>query len=226
MPHSLTLRGSSILERYFSEIIRLIYTRLDSPAGNDSFKLRLVRFYHLVSALYDPQRGYGADYFIAASDNVQEGSFVPVYLKIILPLTQQLAKPLDRKCAVISLTKTLTFSAKFALKYVKGWGLTCEALIKLLEMPPLPTTNDGIVVEQDVDDLSFGVGFTQLNTCKRQPRDIWPEVTDVKPWVGQYYIAANQTHDGKLLPWIRERLNPEKPELAQAFISYLNMSTA
>jgi exportin-2 (importin alpha re-exporter) len=217
---------SSLLVKYFSEIVCLIYTRLDSPAGTDSFKLRLVRFYHLVSALYDPQRGYGADYFIAASDNVQEGSFVPVYLKIVLPLTQQLAKPLDRKCAAVSLIKTLAFSEKFAVKYVKGWGLTCEALIKLLEMPPLPVTDDSVVVEQDVDDLSFGVGFTQLNTCKRQPKDIWPEVTDAKSWVGRYYIAADQAQSGKLMPWVRERLNPENPELAQAFFSYLNMSTA
>jgi exportin-2 (importin alpha re-exporter) len=203
---------------YFPEILRIIYSRLDSPNVTEAFKLRLIRFYHLVSALYDPQRGYGADYFIAASDTVQDGLFVPLYLKIILPLTQQLAKPLHRKCAAISLTKTLTHSEKFAVKYVKGWALTCETLVKLLEMAPMPVADDGVVIEQDVDDLSFGVGFTQLNTCKPQPRDVWPEVTDIKSWVGAFYMDADRAQQGKLTAWANDRLSPE---LRQTFLSYL-----
>merc|ERR1711964_291760 len=107
--------------------------------------------------------------------------YVPVYLTIILPTTQQLARPLDRKLAVVSLTKTLADSQAFAVKYQKGWGKTCEALLKLLENPPMPVTADDVVVEVDVDDLSFGVGFTPLNTCKKVPRDEWPEVTMSNP---------------------------------------------
>jgi exportin-2 (importin alpha re-exporter) len=214
---------SSQLVNYFPEILRIIYGRLDSPTVTESFKLRLTRFYHLVSALYDPQQGYGADFFIAASDSVQDGLFVPLYLKIILPLTQQLAKPLHRKCAAISLTKTLTHSEKFAIKYVKGWGLTCETLIKLLELAPILVADDSIVVEQDVDDLSFGVGFTPLNTCKPQPRDAWPEVTDIKTWVGTFYKDADRAQQGKLTKWASERLSPE---ISRAFFSYLSLSKA
>lgn len=195
----------------------MIFARLDSPTVTETFKLRFVRFYHLVSALYDSQRGYGSDYFIAASDSVQDGLFVPLYLKIILPLTQQLARPLDRKYAAISLTKTLAFSEKFAVRYVKGWGLTCETLLKLLEMAPMPIADDNVVVEQDVDDLAFGVGFTQLNTCKRQPQDLWPEVADVKTWVGKYYVEAT-SQNPNLSKWVTERLSPE---LRQMFISYV-----
>jgi exportin-2 (importin alpha re-exporter) len=206
------------LVNYFPEILRIVYGRLDSPTVTEPFKLRLVRFYHLVSALSDPQRGYGADYFIAASDSVQDGLFVPLYLKIILPLTQQLAKPLHRKCAAISLTKTLTSSEKFAVKYVKGWALTSETLVKLLEMAPMPVADEGVVVEQDVDDLSFGVGFTPLNTCKPQPRDLWPDVMDIKTWVGVYFAEADRARQGQLTTWASERLNPE---LRQTFVSYL-----
>jgi exportin-2 (importin alpha re-exporter) len=212
---------SSQLVHYFPEILRIIYGRLDSPAVTESFKLRLTRFYHLVSALYDPRRGYGADYFIAASDSVQDGLFVPLYLKIILPLSQQLAKPLHRKCAAISLTKTLTHSEKFAVKYVKGWGLTCETLINLLDSAPLLIVDDNLIVEQDVDDLSFGVGFTQLNTCKPQPRDVWPEVTDIKTWVRTFYKDADRAQQGKLMKWISERLSPLNSEASKKFFSYL-----
>ena len=199
------------LTQYFGTILQLIYSRLDDPNLAESFKLRLVRFYHTVSALDEPNRGYGTDYFIAASDSFQDGAFVPLYLKMILPVTQQLAKPLDRKVAVISLTKTLTNSQKFATRYIKGWTLSCDALVKVLENAPVIATDDSVVVDQDVDDPSFGVGFTQLSTCRRQPRDLWPEIQDIKQWVGKYFLAADQKApaDAKPSAWLNDRASPE-----------------
>jgi exportin-2 (importin alpha re-exporter) len=155
------------------------------------------------------QLGLGADFFIQNSDTVQDGVYVPIYLTIILPSTQQLARPLERKLAVVSLTKTLADSQSFAIKYVKGWGKTCEALLKLLENPPMPVASDDAVVEVDVDDLSFGVGFTPLNTCKKVPRDEWPEVADVKSWVGSYFKAADARQGGAIGRYVSERLSPE-----------------
>jgi exportin-2 (importin alpha re-exporter) len=185
--------------------------------------LRFVRFYYFVSSLNDPKYGYGTDYFIAASDSVQDGAFVPVYLTIILPCTQQITKPVDRKIAAISLTKTLTDSQKFAERYVKGWTLTLEALVKLLELAPMPVADGDAVVEQDVDDLAFGVGFTQLNTCKRQPKDSSPEITDIKSWIGQYYRQGGLPGAGSnaqdLMKYVQERTSPE---MRKAFSAYLN----
>ncbi|KAK0100057.1 importin-alpha export receptor [Cadophora gregata] len=194
------------LEQYFPTILTILFTRLN---GNppEKFKQRFVRFYHLISSR--DQSGLGADFFIKNSDAVQDSVYVPVYLTIILPTTQQLARPLDRKLAVVSLTKTLADSQAFAVKYQKGWGKTCEALLKLLENPPMPVTNDDVVVEVDVDDLSFGVGFTPLNTCKKVPRDEWPEVTDVKSWVGSYLKTADAKHGGAIGGYVNERLSPE-----------------
>lgn len=151
----------------------------------------------------------GVDFFISNSDTVQDSVFVPIYLTIILPTTQQLARPLERKLAVVSLTKTLTDSQAFAVKYIKGWGKTCEALLKLLENPPVPVAVDDAIVEADVEDLSFGVGFTQLNVCKKVPKDDWPEVTDVKSWVGAYLKAADARHGGAIGGYVNERLSPE-----------------
>lgn len=184
----------------------IIFTRLNNNPP-DKFKQRFVRFYHLVASR--DQLGLGADFFIQNSNTVQDGVYVPIYLTIILPSTQQLARPLERKLAVVSLTKTLADSQSFAVKYVKGWGKTCEALLKLLENPPMPITSDDAVVEVDVDDLSFGVGFTPLNTCKKVPRDQWPEVTDVKSWVGSYLKAADARQGGAVGRYVSERLSPE-----------------
>lgn len=134
---------------------------------------------------------------------------MPIYLTIILPSTQQLARPLERKLAVVSLTKTLADSQAFAVKYVKGWGKTCEALLKLLENPPMPVTADDVVAEVDVDDLTFGVGFTPLNTCKKVPKDEWPDVTDVKSWVGSYLKATDTRKGGAIGGYVNERLSRE-----------------
>lgn len=197
---------SSAIQQYFPTILTILFTRLNANPP-ERFKQRFVKFYHLVSSR--DQNSFGADFFIKNSDIVQDNVFPPIYLTIILPTTQQLARPLERKLAVVSLTKTLTDSQAFAVKYVKGWAKTCEALLKLLENPPMPVTTDDVIVEADVEDLSFGVGFTQLNVCKKIPKDDWPEVTDVKSWVGSYLKAADARHGGAIGSYVNDRLGPE-----------------
>jgi exportin-2 (importin alpha re-exporter) len=139
-------------------------------------------------------------------------------LNIILPDTQKLLRPLDRKTAVISLTKTLTDSAAFAERYKKGWAYSCEALLKLLENPPIPPAADDIIVEQDPDDMAFGVGFTQLTTIKRPARDYWPEIRDVRRWVGEYLRAADARHKGRVTNFAQERLSPAAAPVLAAYM--------
>jgi len=150
--------------------------------------------------------------------NRRASIYVPLYLTIILPDTQKMVRPNDRKTAVISLTKTLADSASFVDRYQKGWAFTCEALLKLLEDPPLPTANEDLTLDQDVDDMSFGVGFTQLTTCKRVSRDQWPEITDVKRWVGGYLHEADARHAGRITQFIQARLTPEARTALQTYM--------
>jgi len=140
---------------------------------------------------------------------INSSVFRPVYISIILPDTQKLTRPFDRKTAVVSFTKTLADSVSFVERYQKGWALTCEALLKLLVNPPVATSNDDIIADQDVDDLSFGVGFTQLNTCRKVPKDHYPEITDVKAWVGTYLKEADRRHNGRIAGYVTSRLSPE-----------------
>jgi len=207
---------ASAIQQYFPTILTILFTRLNSPTVPERFKQRFVKFYHLVSSR--DQNGLGTDFFIQNTDAVQDGVFVPIYLTIILPTTQQIARPLERKLAVVSLTKTLTDSQAFAVKYVKGWGKTCEALLKLLENPPIPVSVEDMIVEADVEDLSFGVGFTQLNVCKKIPRDDWSEITDVKTWVGGYLKAADARLGGRIFSYVNERLSPEAREVLSSYM--------
>ena len=107
----------------------------------------------------------------------------------------------------------------FAEKYKKGWAYTCEALLKLLENPPIPAATEDAIVEQDPDDMSFGVGFTQLTTIKRPIRDQWPEITDVKRWVSEYIRAADAKQNGRISLMAQDRL---LAEMAPAFAAYMH----
>ncbi|KAF2015307.1 Cse1-domain-containing protein [Aaosphaeria arxii CBS 175.79] len=195
-----------IMQPYFVTIVQLMLTRLSSMK-TEMFQQRFIAFYHFISARQD--KGLGADFFITVSDQVQQDVFKGVYLTIILPDTQKLPRPVDRKTAVVSFTKTLTDSEAFVSRYPKGWGLTTQRLIELLINPPVPQAHDDIIPDADVDEVGFGVGFTQLNTCRKQPKDPFPEITDVKSWVGQYLKDANTRHNGKIVNLVQERLGPD-----------------
>lgn len=119
--------------------------------------------------------------------------------------------------AVISLTKTLADSVAFASKYKKGWSYTCEALLKLLENPPVPSANsEDVIADHDVDDMSFGVGFTQLSTTRPPLRDPWPEVVEVKVWVSEFLKARDKSLGGRLRAFADKRLSAEaKPVFAE-----------
>lgn len=124
-------------------------------------------------------------------------------------------RPSDRKTAVISLTYTLVSSDAFAQKYKsKGWGLSAEALLKLLENPPVLAVTDDVIADQDVDDMSFGVGFTQLTAIKKPARDPWPEITDVKSWVSQQL----RKDEVKMAEYAQERLSPQAQSLFAAYL--------
>ena len=198
----------SALENYWVPMLQLMFTRL-SNSKTETFTLRFVRFYHLVSALVD--KGLGADFFISIADRVQENVFTPVYTTIILPDTQKLSRPSDRKTAVVSLTRTLADSQAFADRYAKrGWTLTCQALLQLLINPPLPPAGDDSVIEdRDVEELGFGAAFTQLNTSKQPTRDPWPEVQDVRVWVGTTLREADARHAGRIGRFVGEKLDEE-----------------
>ncbi|KAL1974216.1 hypothetical protein VTN31DRAFT_5776 [Thermomyces dupontii] len=207
----------TVLEQYFVQIMQIILTRLQN-SKTENLQLRFVRFYHFISA--HDEKGYSADFFINVTDKVQADLFTPIYLNIILPDSQKLAKPLDRKTAVVSFAKTLANSEAFANRYKKGWAYTCEALLKLLELPPLPAARDDIILDYDVDELAFGVGFTPLNTVRPRPRDPWPETgADLKGWVGKYLKEADSKHGGRISGFVQERLSDEAKKVLASYMT-------
>lgn len=65
-----------------------------------------------------------------------------------------------------------------------------------------------MIVDHDVDDMSFGVGFTQLSTVRLPTRDPWPEVMDVNVWVRTFLRARDAQSGGRVTRFADERLDP------------------
>ena len=80
----------------------------------------------------------------------------------------------------------------------------------------MPATSDDLILDQDVDDMGFGVGFTQLMTIRRPASDQWPEITNVKGWVGAYLREWDERLQGGIRGFAEERLYPAvKPLFAE-----------
>ena len=138
------------------------------------------------------EKGLGADFFIRQVDQVQADVFVPLYLKIILPDSEKLVRPLDRKTAVISLTKTSHGFPSVRGEIQEGLGLHMRSSYSSSwKNPPMPTSTEDTIAEQDPDDMSFGVGFTQLTTIKRPPRDGWPDIHRCQE-LGQLFVERSR----------------------------------
>ncbi|OQE21646.1 hypothetical protein PENSTE_c011G09365 [Penicillium steckii] len=206
------------LQQYFVSIMQIIMQRLQN-SKTENLAVRFVRFYHFVTAHDD--KGYNPDFVMQVTEQVQQGLFTPVYLNVILQDTQKLARPLDRKTAVLSLTKTVADSEAFATKYSqKGWGFTVNALLKLLELPPDVTHKDDLNAEVDIDQMSFGVGFTPLNTIRKSPTDPWPQTgADLKVWVGSYLKEADKKHSGRVSQMAQTRLDDQAKAVLGSYIA-------
>jgi exportin-2 (importin alpha re-exporter) len=208
----------AVMDQYFGTILQLLFSKLQGKPA-DSFKLRFARFYHLVSARLEA--GYGADYFIKHSDILQANVFQQVYPPFILQETDKLVRPVDRKLAVVSYTKTICNSQAFANRFQKGWAHSCRMLLSLLVNPPTVAAGfgDEIIAEADVDDIGFGLSYTALNTCKAVARDDYPEITDVKLWVKEYVTAADQQHNGAIKSFVQQRLGDEEQHVLALYFA-------
>lgn len=204
------------LAPYWRDLLSIMFTRLKNQHAT-SFTTPFLRFYHFFASRDD--KGLGVDVFVAESDKVQENVFRDLYLGIILPKTQELLRPIDRKIAAVSFTKALADSVAFKKRYPKGWALTCTALLKLLEHPPVLSKNDDRIVDQDVEDSVFGVGFTALNTIRKPLADPFEDITDLRKWVGQYLKDADQRHQGT----IQSAISNMGPQAQAAIAEYMKL---
>lgn len=146
--------------------------------------------------------------------------FGQVYTAIVLPDTQRLQRPADRKVVVAGLTKLIAFSEDLATANHRAWPRSVMELLKILELPPVPVQEDAITELKgaDIDEMSFGTTFARLNTCKRRTADLFPEIGEPKKWVGQKLKDANAKFNGRILQWVDGELNPEAAAVLKGYM--------
>ncbi|KAG0135177.1 Cse1-domain-containing protein [Tuber indicum] len=198
----------SALQPFVKDIFIILLTRLNG-SKTEALSQKFARFFYFLAA-WD-KGGAGPDFVVGAIDAVQAGIFGQLYGAVVLPDTQKLQRPADRKVAVVGLTKFVAFSEGLATTYHKTWPGSVVALLKLLEAPPVPTQDDGGIDlhEADIDDLSFGATFTRLNTCKKRAIDLFPGTGDLKKWVGERLKEGNSKYSGRVDNWIKAELPDE-----------------
>ncbi|CUS11908.1 unnamed protein product [Tuber aestivum] len=187
----------STLQPFVKDIFIILLTRLNG-SKTDALSQRFARFFYFLAAR--DKDGTGPDFVVGTIDAVQAGIFGQLYGAVVLPDTQKLQRPADRKIAVVGLTKLVAFSGGLAAEYHKTWPGSVVALLKLLEVPPVPAQDDGGVDlhEADIDDLSFGATFTRLNTCKKKAVDLFPDTGDLKKWVGEQLKEGDSKYGGRV----------------------------
>lgn len=187
------------LQPFLKDIFIILLTRLNG-SKTEALSQKFVRLFYFLASR--DKEGCGPDFVVKAIDTVQPGIFIQLYTAVVLPDTQKLQKPIDRKIAVIGLTKFVAFSNEIAVQYHKAWPNSVMALLKLLEIPPVPSQEGDVdLVDADIDDLSFGSTYTRLNTCKRRVLDLFPEVPrDLKKWCGSKIREGSATNGGRVCP--------------------------
>ncbi|KAF8468906.1 Cse1-domain-containing protein [Kalaharituber pfeilii] len=188
------------LQAYWKQIFIILFTRLKN-SKTDMFAQRFSRFFYFL--VVREKEGGGPDFVVKAMDVVQGGIFGEVFSAVVIPDTQKLQKPLDRKLAVIGLTKLLLSSASLATPpYNKACPHAATLLFKLLAAPEVvpqgPAFTDDVSHEADLDETGFAVSFSTLNTTKRLPKDPAPEVpmAGLRGWViGEFKKSKDRSKD-------------------------------
>ena len=130
-------------------------------------------------------------------DQVQTNVFGQVFTGFILPDTHKLPRPLDRKLAIIGLTKLLLTSTTMGMPpYNKIRHSTAAALYQLIAnpdaVPQVPSGADDLSHEADLDEMGFAVVFSSLNTTKKPAEDPAPEIPmgRLRAWVIENFKGA------------------------------------
>jgi len=211
----LTLFSSAALQPHIKVIFFILLTRLNG-SKTEILSQRFARLFYFLSGKDE----VGPDFVIQAIDSVQAGVFGQLYTAIVLSDTQKLTRPADRKIAVAGLTKLIGFSDGLAGAYHKAWPSTVMVLIKILEIPPVLVRDDPLADLQaaDIDDVSFSASFARLNTCKKRAVDVFPEVVDLRKFVGGKLVEANTKTGGRVDGWINSELGDEAKALVKKYM--------
>ncbi|KAK7204939.1 Cse1-domain-containing protein [Myxozyma melibiosi] len=183
----------SNLRTYLRQIALLILQRLHS-SRTEKLVVRVSHLVYFLSATTNPAKELGPDFAVSLLDEAQPGIFSDIFDAFVVPATPKLHSAVDKKIAVVGLTRILFESAKFNSQYGAKWARGAEMLTTTLLSGSLVGVFDGpVITEATIDpvgdeEVSFGSSFARLATVAVKVVDPAPDVSDAK----KYAAAAVQ----------------------------------
>ncbi|GMM54242.1 importin-alpha export receptor [Maudiozyma humilis] len=193
------------LQPYLKQIAVLLLQRLQN-SKTERYVKKLVVFFSLVSLKL------GGDFTVQFVDTVQDGIFPQIWNSFILPTLPTLGNLLDRKIALLGVTKIITESAMFSNKYPQLMAPTFDSVIKTVTSEDVANFKSDFVDFDNMEEIAtFGSSFSKLNVVGEKPSDPLPEINltnDVKTFVGQsiskYVNAQGAAFSSSILPHLSQ----------------------
>jgi exportin-2 (importin alpha re-exporter) len=90
----------------------------------------------------------------------------------------------------------------------------------MLELPQVPGGDDVTerLHEADIDEMSFGVSFASLITCRKAPKDVQPRILDLKKFVGEKLNEVNSATNGVVVNKISNEASPDMQQIVQKYM--------
>ncbi|KAK9371349.1 Cse1-domain-containing protein [Lipomyces kononenkoae] len=179
------------ISQYASPIANIILVRLEK-SRTEKLVFRVTHLiYFLASAPAVADKLLGPNFATQFFDVTPNSLFGDIFVHFLLPATPKMHTPLDRKLAIVGLTKILFDSPVFLQKYKPQWEAGARVLLTTLHSNSLVDVFEGGDELPDTgEDLAFGASFAKLNAVVWEGLDPANAVTDVKKFVGETISTA------------------------------------
>lgn len=207
------------LRPYVRQIALLILQRLHS-SRTDKLVVRVAHLVYFLSATISANKELGPDFAVSLFDEAQPGIFGDIFDAFVVPATPKLHSVVDKKIAVIGLTRILfessKFNAQYGTKWPKGAGTLASTLLSdsLVGVFDGPATQEATIDPIGDEEVSFGSSFARLATVTVKVLDPVSEVTDAKKYAADTVKKASsgnvsvcQANMGNVTPEIGSSLS-------------------
>lgn len=209
------------MKEYLNQVAVLLMQRLQSSL-TDKYVSRLAATVYFLSSA--EKEGLGPVYATDLFDSSQNGVFIQIFSKFLLPATAKIQQLRDRKIATIGLTKLLTQNPKFVYgEYHDRWSQALNVLLELLETDlATPMNADAAVaMELELEEMSFGSSFSKLANAQVAPINPVPSVTDPKAYFIAEMKRLNTEVNGQLSGLVKSL-----PPARQQFLASMGLEFA
>ncbi|KAK9386894.1 Cse1-domain-containing protein [Lipomyces mesembrius] len=174
------------ISQYADPIANIILVRLEK-SRTEKLVLRVTHLiYFLASAPAAVDKLLGPNFATELFDVTPNALFGDIFMHFVLAATPKLHSPLDKKLAIVGLTKILFDSSVFLQRYSSRWEAGARVLLETLQSNSLVDAFEGgDELPEAEEDLAFGASFVKLNAVVWKGHDPAGAVTDVKKFVGE-----------------------------------------